>query len=287
MPFDRPRVIVGHHVSFDRARIKDEYQLLGTENRFIDTMSVHMALSGLTSIQRNLWNKQKKKDKAQQLASAEKGDAEDDSAAPFLYDGSEIEVMEDEKIPREKWLDAGATNRYQNKKRDNNKRIEMSQGFLSYVSLLDVHNFHCGQTTKIVMNKDQRNIFVTGTMDDVKDQFQDLMTYCATDVVATHEVRIQLYFVLLIFDLPKVLASIFPRYLKKCPHPVSFSGMLEMGSCYLPVNEGWERYIERAETAYLNILETFEKRLQEIAINALDALKTGDHLVCKCDVFAH
>ena len=53
------------------------------------------------------------------------------------------------------------------------------------------------------------------------------MRYCASDVVATHE----------------VLHSLLPLFLHHCPHPVTLAGMLEMGGAYIPVDTSWEKYI--------------------------------------------
>lgn len=50
----KPKVIIGHNVSFDRARIKEQYWLNKTGTRFIDTMSLHICVSGLTSYQRTV-----------------------------------------------------------------------------------------------------------------------------------------------------------------------------------------------------------------------------------------
>ena len=94
-----------------------------------------------------------------------------------------------------------------------------------------------------------------------------------------------------------------PRFLDKCPHPVTFAGMLEMSTCYLPVNEGWlrcarrsdatmgmygdggakrccwrrcvhtwpPRYIERAEAKYEEMSSTLAKRLRDMTDAALAA----------------
>lgn len=48
----RPKIIVGHNVSYDRARIKEQYWLESTGARFLDTMSLHVCVSGVTSFQR-------------------------------------------------------------------------------------------------------------------------------------------------------------------------------------------------------------------------------------------
>ncbi len=52
------------------------------------------------------------------------------------------------------------------------------------------------------------------------------MTYCANDVYATKE----------------VLQKLLPQFMKHCPHPVTFSGILEMGSSYVPL-KSWKRFV--------------------------------------------
>ena len=48
---------------------------------------------------------------------------------------------------------------------------------------------HCRHTRDTVsLDKSKRDVFVTGTHADVQQDFQDLTTYCAGDVVATHNV---------------------------------------------------------------------------------------------------
>lgn len=49
-----PKLCVGHHVAYDRARIMEQYWLNRTALRFIDTMSLHVAISGITSYQKTL-----------------------------------------------------------------------------------------------------------------------------------------------------------------------------------------------------------------------------------------
>lgn len=56
-PMDKPRLIVGHNVSFDRARIAEEYAPTRTTTRFLDTMSLHMAVAGLTGAQRGIFKR--------------------------------------------------------------------------------------------------------------------------------------------------------------------------------------------------------------------------------------
>ena len=58
----KPKLVIGHNVAFDRQRVLEEYRLEPTGLQFIDTMSLHMAVSGLGSQQRGKWlSAQKKK----------------------------------------------------------------------------------------------------------------------------------------------------------------------------------------------------------------------------------
>ncbi|VEN44574.1 unnamed protein product [Callosobruchus maculatus] len=55
----KPKIVVGHNVSFDRARIKEQYWLSRTATRFVDTMSLHISVGGLTSYQRSVLKSEK------------------------------------------------------------------------------------------------------------------------------------------------------------------------------------------------------------------------------------
>ncbi|PCH35000.1 DNA/RNA polymerase [Wolfiporia cocos MD-104 SS10] len=50
-----PRLIVGHNVSYDRLRIREEYSVDTTQTRFLDTMALHIAVNGFSDDQRIAW----------------------------------------------------------------------------------------------------------------------------------------------------------------------------------------------------------------------------------------
>ena len=91
--------------------------------------------------------------------------------------------------------------------------------WVSTNSLKEVAGFHLG----IRVDKEDRNVFVKGDLDQIKEKFNDLMGYCANDVLVTG----------------KVYQKLFPMYEKKCPNAITFAGMLEMGNGFLPVNQEW------------------------------------------------
>lgn len=195
-----PRIIVGHNVSYDRARIKEQYWLQQTRTRFLDTMSMHTCISGVTSYQRAMMK-------------------------------SKRELSDEDLV----WSEQSSLN-----------------------SLADIYQLYCNDQLK----KDRRNIFVDGTLIDIRKDFQNLVEYCASDVKAT----------LL------VLKELYPMFLKRFPHPATFAGMLEIGMAYLPVSSNWNRYIQEANLAYedLNIEAKFllEKRAnQACRLSNNDAFK--------------
>ncbi|KAG0334907.1 DNA-directed DNA polymerase gamma mip1 [Podila humilis] len=202
------RVLIGHNVGYDRARVLEEYNLSQNGIRYLDTMSLHIAGSGLCTQQRAGWLKYSK--------ALERDDA------------AYVRAM---KETTGKFFDVSAVN-----------------------SLLQVAKFHCG----IKLDKEPRNILMEATeLGLVQENFQDLMTYCAQDVVATHS----------------VYQKTLPKFLETCPHPVSFAGILQMGSSFLTVNEGWVDYLERCNRVYKKMSEDVESKLLLLAENALKSFE--------------
>lgn len=205
----KPRVVVGHNVGFDRSCVKEQYLMKGFGTRFVDTMSLHIACSGLTSFQRAM------------LMS--------------LKTGNETKDVREQKTkmrgpPNLSWLEYGSMN-----------------------SLADVYKLYCG---KQLHSKETRDVFVKGSLDDVRNDFQSLMTYCSNDVMCTHE----------------ILVKILPMFFERFPHPVTFAGMLEMGQAYLPVNKNWERYISDSEDSYHDLQKEQKLLLMHLANDACELL---------------
>lgn len=165
-----PKLCVGHHVAFDRARIMEQYWMNRTSLRFIDTMSLHVAISGITSYQKTL-------------------------------------LKSKDSIEDESW-----------------------QHYSSLNSLNEVYKLYC----KSELCKSDRDTFVKGSLNDINNNFQNLMSYCANDVKATTEVLIKLW----------------PLFIERFPHPVTLAGILELGTSYLPVNSNWKRYLDTSNEIY-------------------------------------
>lgn len=66
-----PRIIVGHNVGYDRARIAEEYSMQQSKFSFLDTMSLHVASNGMCSRQRPTWLKHQKLQKLRDESSPE------------------------------------------------------------------------------------------------------------------------------------------------------------------------------------------------------------------------
>ncbi|TFK46570.1 hypothetical protein OE88DRAFT_1638280 [Heliocybe sulcata] len=230
-----PRVIVGHNVSYDRGRILEEYSLAGTKNRFLDTMSLHSAIKGISSPQRPAWAKYRKTKEEELQQQTEAYEAVQD----LIKDGalSDFDLNDDDESDAKKMLDQ----RWEERTSAN--------------SLADVAKLHCG----ITIDKEIRSDFMTHTREEILADIADYLAYCATDVSTTHA----------------VFAKVLPVFLHRCPHPVSFAGMMTMGSSILTVNEEWERYVESAEKVYRELDDRAKRRLVELAVQT-KALSEGD-----------
>ncbi|KAG0228798.1 DNA-directed DNA polymerase gamma mip1 [Actinomortierella wolfii] len=198
------KILVGHNVGYDRARVLEEYSMELNRIRYLDTMSLHIAVSGLCTQQRPSWLKYSK-----------------------AVEAADEAYLDAYKSTTGKYYDVSAVN-----------------------SLLQVAKFHCG----IHMDKAPRDILLEAReIGLIQEHFQDLMTYCGRDVAATHA----------------VYQSVLPKFFNKCPHPVSFAGILQMGSSFLTVNEGWVDYIERCNKSYNDLANDVESKLLLLAENAL------------------
>ncbi|KAF9938711.1 DNA-directed DNA polymerase gamma mip1 [Mortierella alpina] len=199
------KILVGHNVGYDRARILEEYSMEQNSIRYLDTMSLHIAVSGLCTQQRPGWLKYSK--------------AIESENAAYIHATKDTTG---------KYFDVSAVN-----------------------SLLQVSKFHCG----IQMEKAPREILMEAReIGAIQEHFQALMAYCGQDVAATHS----------------VYQKTLPKYLETCPHPVSFAGMLQMGSSFLTVNEGWIDYVARCNKLYQEMAENVESKLMLLAENALE-----------------
>uniref|UniRef100_A0A673BYT9 DNA polymerase subunit gamma-1 n=1 Tax=Sphaeramia orbicularis TaxID=375764 RepID=A0A673BYT9_9TELE len=214
----KERLIVGHNVSFDRSYIKEQYLLKGSKVRFMDTMSLHMAISGLTGFQRTLWmaSKMGKKRGLQEVK-------EHIKKAGQKKGGLTIGSWD--------WVNISSIN-----------------------NLADVHSLYVGGPR---LQKEARDTFVKGSMMDVRNNFQELMQYCALDVQATHQ----------------VFTEQLPLFMERCPHPVTLAGMLEMGVSYLPVNQSWGRYLEESQDIYEELQRELKKSLMILADDACQLLQ--------------
>lgn len=188
------KLIIGHNVSYDRARIRNQYNLQMTPTRFLDTMALHVCVSGNTSSQRAMLKSSKR--------TGHKGNSP--------------------------W---------------------MSQ--TSLYNLAAVFKLYCDSSSGDVINEKTNSVFIDGTLDDVRCDFQHLMEYCAKEVRSTY----------------RVLQDLYPLFVQRFPHPATFAGMLESGMPYLPVNSSWLRYINASDLAYtefgIELKSLLEKRANQ------------------------
>jgi DNA polymerase gamma 1 len=149
---NKPKIVVGHNIGYDRARITEEYALEQSKNMFLDTMSLHVAVNGMCSRQRPQWMKHRKdRELRDKIAKSD----ENADLAMLLESGALSEEEED------LWI-----------------------GHSSVNSLRDVAQFHCGVT----IDKARREYFGELDKAGVVERLDELLDYCAADVSITHMV---------------------------------------------------------------------------------------------------
>lgn len=153
----QPRVIVGHNIGYDRARVKEEYSLHQSKNFYMDTMSLHVAVNGMCSRQRPAWMKQQKaRDMRDEIAKSAEG--ADLHALLSAHEASPMNMDDEEE---HLWIGRSSVN-----------------------SLRDVAKFHCG----ITIDKARREYFGELDRNGILAKYEELMDYCAADVDVTHKV---------------------------------------------------------------------------------------------------
>ncbi|CCX11547.1 Similar to DNA polymerase gamma, mitochondrial; acc. no. Q9Y767 [Pyronema omphalodes CBS 100304] len=148
---NKPRIVAGHNIGYDRARIKDEYNLTQTKNFFIDTMSLHVAVNGMCSQQRPTWLKHAKRKAAREMA-------ENEGTSQELTELLQFSQMDEEE---DLWVGRSSIN-----------------------SLRDVAKFHCN----ITIDKAVRDYFGTLDREGIMEKLDMLLNYCAADVAVSHKV---------------------------------------------------------------------------------------------------
>lgn len=149
---EQPKIIVGHNIGYDRARIAEEYDIKQSKNAFLDTMSLHVAVNGMCSRQRPTWMKHRKN---RELRDKIAGETDNVELATLL--GNKNLTEEEEEL----WVGRSSVN-----------------------SLRDVAKFHLD----ITIDKAQRDQFGELDRAGVRGKLDELLDYCAADVEVTHKV---------------------------------------------------------------------------------------------------
>jgi DNA polymerase gamma 1 len=179
-----PRIIVGHNIGYDRARIAEEYDIRQSKNSFVDTMSLHVASNGMCSRQRPSWMKHRKSRELREKIAT----SEENADLSHLLDSGALPDEEEEL-----WIGRSAIN-----------------------SLRDVAKFHCN----ITIDKARREYFGELDRAGIRARLEELLDYCAADVEITHRVY-QKVFPLFLETCPHPVSFAALRFLASQILPVN------------------------------------------------------------------
>ena len=237
------RLVIGHNVGYDRARVLDEYSLKCTGTRWLDTLSLHVATHGITSVQRPAWqahrkNKMQKREREAEALAVMRDTAEEEGDVTLL---AQLDAYAGD-LALDDIGDEGGNGASAAAAEASQKRWE---DITSINSLAEVASLHCGHK----VDKSVRNRFADDSISHASQlvpELSSLLAYCAKDVKVTHD----------------VYQKVFPLFQTSCPHPATISGVLSMGNAFLPVDENWEKYLQAAETKYREMDEGVRKALR-------------------------
>lgn len=151
----RPKLVVGHSVGYDRARVLEQYHLRKPSTRFLDTMSLHMSTSGLSTQQVGSWrgnnaraSKGDVDDDDDESGGGGGGGGDDDDDDDDSHHEEDITMLGDEEVTR---MDSGPPS------------LGPWTQHSSPPSLAHCYKLWYGDD----LHKDSRDVFVHGTMDDI------------------------------------------------------------------------------------------------------------------------
>lgn len=182
---DKDRIIVGHNVGFDRARVLEEYSMKQTRNAFLDTMSLHVAVNGMCSQQRPTWIKHKKNRELRESVANKTPDHDLATilGTPGIHDEEDL------------WVERSSVN-----------------------SLRDVAKFHLN----VSIDKAIRDDFGELDREGILVKLDELLTYCAADVSITHRIY-QIVFPNFLSTCPHPVSFAALRHLSSVILPVDNS----------------------------------------------------------------
>ena len=99
-------------------------------------------------------------------------------------------------------------------------------------------------------------------MAELRDDLDNLLTYCAGDVSATTDIT----------------RSLYPLFSEMCPHPASLAGMLTMSTSTLPTSNCWDEFLDSADTAYDDMQGEMVTCIREEAELALMTVMDNGHI---------
>lgn len=114
----------------------------------------------------------------------------------------------------------------------------------------------------IKVDKSERDLFGILDREGVCGRLNELLSYCARDVLYTKS----------IFNI------LLPGFLKLCPHPISFGALRSMSSQFLPVNEEWEKYAQNAESLFQKIHHSINDKLADLAATYANYVDSPDKM---------
>ncbi|KAJ9120875.1 hypothetical protein QFC22_002810 [Naganishia vaughanmartiniae] len=160
---EAPRIIVGHNVGYDRSKVLEEYHVKRSGSRWMDTLALHVATKGITSVQRPAWLR-RKKEKLQAKEHRTQSQALINEMEGLEEDGEYSTGKDTDAMESPRWEDVTSAN-----------------------ALSEVARLHLGLKVDKSIRDEFGNPNITSAA-QLQPDLQKLLQYCAKDVDVTHRV---------------------------------------------------------------------------------------------------
>ncbi|KAJ9121192.1 hypothetical protein QFC24_004866 [Naganishia onofrii] len=157
------RIIVGHNVGYDRSKVLEEYHVTRSGSRWMDTLALHVATKGITSVQRPAWLR-RKKEKHQAKEHRSQSQSLINEIEGLEEDGDYSAGKDTDAMDNSRWEDVTSAN-----------------------ALSEVARLHLGLKVDKSIRDEFGNPNITSAA-QLQPDLQKLLQYCAKDVDVTHRV---------------------------------------------------------------------------------------------------
>ncbi|PWY97144.1 hypothetical protein BCV70DRAFT_167566 [Testicularia cyperi] len=292
-PSARARLVIGHNVSYDRARTLEEYTLDLGSTRWLDTMALHVATRGISSPQRPAWikhNKAKAEKRAKKLLDQaelkeETRRAIQNALSGLEYDVDQLEGLKLEALALDQ-LDVPVVSSSSSSTSQGGAGERESDGAASASPAMDMEMpftddeggglaasaaaVGSNPASKWLDETSKNSLADVARLHRIPMKVSKSARDVFVDGVSREEIRADVQHLLTycasdVAVTHEIFRKTWPDFAARCPHPATMGGVFGLGSTFLPVDDEWLDYQRRCDEQFNSINDQVQKCLIDLA----------------------